>query len=73
MVVLTVKIIELVGESKTSWEDAVKNAVTDASKSIRNITGIEVRNNTANVRDGKIVEYKANIAVAFKVDGSTET
>jgi len=73
VVVLTVKIIELVGESKTSWEDAVKNAVTDASKSIRNITGIEVRNNTANVRDGKIVEYKANIAVAFKVDGSTET
>ena len=70
---MTVKIIELVGESKTSWEDAVKNAVTDASKSIRNITGIEVRNNTANVRDGKIVEYKANIAVAFKVDGSTET
>jgi len=70
---LTVKVIEVVGESKTSWEDAVKNAVMDASKTIRNITGVEVRNNTANVKDGKIVEYKANVAIAFKVDGTTET
>lgn len=69
---MTVKVVEVVGESKTSWEDAVKNAVADASKTIRNITGVEVRNNTANVKDGKIVEYKADVAIAFKVDGSTE-
>lgn len=69
---MTVKVVEVVGESKTGWEEAVKNAVTDASKTIRNITGVEVRNNTANVKDGKIVEYKANVAIAFKVDGSTD-
>ncbi|MCG0275009.1 MAG: dodecin family protein [Thermosediminibacteraceae bacterium] len=69
---MTVKIIEVVGESKNSWQEAVENAVRDASKTIRNITGVEVRNQTANVRDGKIVEYKADVAIAFKVDGTTE-
>ena len=61
------KIVELVGESKDSWEDAVKNAVTDASKSIDNITGVEIYNLTANIDDGQIVEYKANVKVAFGV------
>ncbi|KXG78135.1 Dodecin [Fervidicola ferrireducens] len=69
---MTVKVIEVVGESKNSWQEAVENAVRDASKTIRNITGIEVRNQTANVQGGKIVEYKANVAIAFKVEGSTE-
>ncbi|MCF6096714.1 dodecin family protein [Thermovorax subterraneus] len=69
---MTVKVIEVVGESKNSWQEAVENAVRDASKTIRNITGIEVRNQTANVQGGKIVEYKADVAIAFKVEGSTE-
>ncbi|MFO7152746.1 MAG: dodecin family protein [Bacillota bacterium] len=69
---MTVKVIELVGESKNSWQEAVENAVRDASKTIRNISGVEVRNQTAKVRDGKIVEYKANVAIAFKVEGSSE-
>jgi len=68
---MTVKVIELVGESKNSWQEAVQNAVKDASKTIRNITGVEVLNNTANVKDGNIVEYKANIKIAFKVDGTS--
>ncbi|WP_245984515.1 dodecin family protein [Biomaibacter acetigenes] len=57
---------------KNSWQEAVENAVKDASKTIRNISGVEVLNNTANVQNGKIVEYKADVAIAFKVDGSTE-
>ena len=68
---MTVKVLELVGESDTSWQDAVENAVKDAGKTIRNITGVEVLNNTANVKDGKLVEYKANVAIAFKVDGTS--
>jgi len=68
---MTVKVIELVGESKNSWQEAVQNAVKDASKTIRNITGVEVLNNTANVKDGNIVEYKANVKIAFKVDGTS--
>lgn len=70
---MTVKVIEVVGESKNSWQEAVENAVRDASKTIRNITGVEVRNQTANVQGGKIVEYKADVAIAFKVEDSTET
>ncbi|HHX22464.1 MAG: dodecin family protein [Tepidanaerobacteraceae bacterium] len=70
---MTVKVVELVGESKNSWDEAVRNAVKDAHKTIRNITGVEVLNNTANVVEGEIVEYKANVQVAFKVDGSMES
>ena len=68
---MTVKVVELVGESKSGWQEAVQNAVKDASKTIRNITGVEVLNNTANVKDGNIVEYKANVKIAFKVDGTS--
>jgi flavin-binding protein dodecin len=68
---MTVKVIELAGESKSGWQEAVQNAVKDASKTIRNITGVEVLNNTANVKDGNIVEYKANVKIAFKVDGTS--
>ena len=64
---MTVKILELVGESQESWQEAVESAVKDASRTVRNISGVEVLNNTANVKDGKIVEYKANVAIAFKV------
>lgn len=62
------KIIELVGKSDVSWEDAVKNAVSDASHSVDNINGVEVYNLTANIDHGKIVEYKANVKLAFGVN-----
>lgn len=65
-----VKVVELVGESKTSWQDAVEQAVKQASKTIRNISGVEVKNWTANVDRGSIVEYKADVHVAFSVDGT---
>jgi len=61
------KVIELVGESNVGWEDAVINAIKDASKTVDNITGVEVYNLTANVRDGQIQDYKANIKLAFGV------
>ena len=50
---MTVKVLELVGESQNSWQEAVENAIKDANKTIRNITGVEVLNNTANVQNGK--------------------
>lgn len=67
---MTVKIVEVVGESTKSWEDAIHQAVADASKTIRNISGVEVLNQTANVRDGQIVEYKADVQIAFKIDNN---
>ena len=63
----TVKVVELVGESSSSWQDAVENAVYDAAKTIDNITGVEVYNLTADVDDGRVLEYKANVKVAFSV------
>jgi flavin-binding protein dodecin len=62
------KIVELVGESNKGWEDAVQSAVANASKTIDNITGVEIYNLTASIDNGKIVEYKANVKIAFGVN-----
>ncbi len=62
------KVVELVGESKNSWQDAVQNAVSEASKTVRNINGVEVANWTASVSQGQIVGYRANVKVAFGVE-----
>ncbi|MGC8488530.1 MAG: dodecin family protein [Clostridia bacterium] len=62
------KIIELVGESTKNWEDAVQNAVAEASRTIHGINGIEVTNWTANVRDGQVQTYKVDVKLAFGVD-----
>jgi len=59
------KVIELIGVSDNGWEDAVRNAVKDASKTIDNITGVEVISTTANVKDGELTKYKASVKVVF--------
>lgn len=63
-----VKIIEVIGISESSWEDAVQTAIQEASKTVRNITGIDVVGQTAEVADGKITKYKANVKIAFLVE-----
>ena len=65
---MVIKVIEVIGASEKSWEDAARVAVEEASKSIRGITGVDVQNLTATVKDGKIVKYKASVKVAFAVD-----
>ncbi|MDR3564111.1 MAG: dodecin family protein [Negativicutes bacterium] len=62
-----VKVIELVGTSHHNWTDAVDNAVMEASKTIDEILGVEVTNFTANIDEGRISEYKADVKVAFQV------
>ncbi len=62
------KIIELVGSSEESWSEAADTAVKTASKSIKNITGLEVVSMTAQVNDGNIVTYKSTVKVAFGVE-----
>lgn len=63
-------IIELVGESDQSWEDAVNHAVTEAAKTIQHIQGVEVLNMTAIVENGKVTKYRADCHVSFGVDNS---
>ncbi len=62
-----IKVIELVGISPTSWEDAARNAVMEASETVRDISGLKVINQTATVKDGTITEYRANVKISFVV------
>jgi len=64
------KVVELVGESPDGWKDAIESAVAKASETIHNINGVEVKNLSAVVRDGKVAGYRADLHLAFKVDGT---
>lgn len=59
-----VTVSELVGESQDSWKGAVQSAISEASSTIKNIVAVEVVNFTANVENGRLVEYKANLKIA---------
>jgi flavin-binding protein dodecin len=63
-----VKVVELVADSPIGWKEAIEEAVAKASDSIHNISGVEVKNLTAAVKDGKVLEYKADLHLAFKID-----
>ncbi|MGC9113628.1 MAG: dodecin family protein [Candidatus Micrarchaeia archaeon] len=65
---VVVKVVELIGTSPNSWEDAVAGALKRASKTIRGITGVDVVSFNGVVRGGKIVEYRANVKIAFEVN-----
>jgi len=60
-----VKVIELVGSSVEGWKEAAENALMEASKTVRNIVGMDVVGWTAKVEKNKIVSYKANVKIAF--------
>ena len=63
-----VKVIELIGESPNSWEEATKNDLAVAAKTIRGIVLIDVDHFTAKIKDNKIVAFRANVKVAFKYE-----
>jgi flavin-binding protein dodecin len=63
----TIKVIELIGTSTQSWEDAANNAVKEAQETINGITGIEVVGQTARVENGAVTEYRTNVKLAFLV------
>jgi flavin-binding protein dodecin len=65
--VSVVKIIELIGSSPNGWNEAVQNAVTEAAKTVKNIKGVHVKRCTAKVEANKIVEYNADVKIAFIV------
>ena len=64
------KIIELVGSSDKSWEDAAQVALNEAKKTIHGITGVEVEDMTAKVdpNSGNIIEYHTSVKIAFGVE-----
>jgi dodecin len=62
-----VKVIELIGSSPNDWEEATKNALAEAAKTIKNIKSIYVKRCNAKVENNKIVEYRAVVKIAFVV------
>jgi len=63
-----VKIIELIGSSPNGWNEAAQNAVAEAAKTVKNIKGVHVKRCTAKVKNNKIVEYNADVKIAFIVE-----
>ena len=61
------KVIELLADSAVSWEDAANNAVKEASKTLKGIASVYVNEQSAVVKDGKIVEYRLNLKITFKL------
>jgi flavin-binding protein dodecin len=66
-----VRVAEMVGISTEGWEDAARQIVARATKSIRHVTGLDLVRASAVVRDGRIVEYHATAKVAFIVEPAT--
>lgn len=62
-----VKIVKVLGTSTESWDEATEEAVREASKTIDDIHGVEVEDQTAQVEDGEITEYRTTVEVAFPV------
>jgi len=62
----TYKIIELVGSSEKSWEDAARNAVETAAKTLKDLRIAEITDLDMKIEKGKVVAYRARVKVSFK-------
>ncbi|MCX6676260.1 MAG: dodecin family protein [Methanothrix sp.] len=66
------KVIELVGTSTTSWEDAVKAVIDRATKTIRDLRIAEVKELDVRLENGQIAEYRAKVRLSFKYEKETD-
>lgn len=69
MTVSTYKIIEVVATSEISWEDAAKNAVAAATKSLRDLRIAEVKQLDMKIENGKVAAYRVRLNLSFKYEG----
>ncbi|MCB1327578.1 MAG: dodecin domain-containing protein [Spirochaetales bacterium] len=60
------KVIEIVGTSKNSWEEAAKHAIETAGKSLKDLRIAEIKDLDLKLEDGKVVAYRARVSVSFK-------
>ena len=63
-----VKIIEILAESEISWEDAAQNAVKEASKTVKNIQSVYLKNIQAIVQNNEICSYRIDAKISFVVE-----
>ncbi|TLP82250.1 dodecin family protein [Maribacter sp. ACAM166] len=61
------KVIEILASSDKGWEDAAKKAVSEASKSVKNIKSVYINEQSATVEDGNIKTYRVNVKITFEV------
>jgi flavin-binding protein dodecin len=62
------KVIDLVGTSEKSWEEAARNAVEEAGKTLKNLRIAEITKLDMRVEDGKVAEYRARVSLSFKYE-----
>lgn len=62
------KLIELVGTSKESFEDASNNAVREAAKTIKNLSWLEVVEQRGHITNGQISEFQVKVKLSFKIE-----
>jgi dodecin len=62
----TYKVIEIVGTSKASWEDAAKTAVELAGKSVKDLRVAEVVKLDMTIEDGKVASFRTRLTLSFK-------
>lgn len=61
------KVIEILGNSNTSFEDAVQNVISEASKTVKDIKSVYIQDMQVSVKDNKISEYRVNTKVTFGI------
>jgi len=61
------KVIEVLGNSKVSFEDALQNVVSEASKSVKNIKSVYLKDMQVTVKDNEIVDYRVNTKICFGI------
>lgn len=61
------KVIEVLSNSKDSWEDATNKAVKEASKTVKDIRSVYVQEQSCTVKDGAVDEYRVNVKITFAV------
>jgi len=63
------RVTEVIGTSKVSWEDAASRVIKAAAKSLRDLRIAEVTKLDMKIEDGKVVAYRARVALSFKYEG----
>lgn len=62
------KVLELMASSEKGWEDATKKAISEASKTVKNIKSAWVQDQSVAVKDGKVSEFRVTLKVTFEIE-----